>query len=60
MDDVLKVACCSIVFIMFFGSAYDAINPKIKTIKYADCGVDVQNVAKKLNITILGKCEVYE
>jgi hypothetical protein len=50
------VASCCIVLIMFFGSAIDALTPAKP--RLVDCSVTIENMARKLNVTLLDQCEV--
>jgi len=57
--EVVKVACTCMMFVIFLGTSYDAINPKI-TWKTVECSVTIVNMAKKLNVTLVDECEVRE
>ena len=61
MKEVLTAASCGITFVLIFGSYYDAAMayyyPKEKSVSYVDCSVNIVNMAKKLNVTLIGRCE---
>lgn len=61
MKEVLTVASCGITFMLVFGSYYDAAMryycPKAKVVSYVDCSVNIVNMARKLNVTLLDRCE---
>lgn len=58
---VLNVSACCITFILIVGTYYDAAKdyyyPKEKVVSYVDCSVNIVNMAKKLNITLIGRCK---
>lgn len=62
MKEVLTVASCCITFMLIAGSYYDAAMryyyPKAKVVSYVDCSVNIVNMARKINITLIDKCEV--
>ena len=56
MKEVVVVAMCSMMSVLIFGTYFDALFkvPKVETV---ECGVDIQNMARKLNVTLIGSCE---
>ena len=64
MKEVLTVASCCITFIMITGVYYDAAMahyyPKVKSVSYVDCSVNIVNMAKKINVTLLDRCVIDE
>ena len=60
MKDVFIVYSCSVVFILFFGSAIDALQHRENVIRYVPCSVDLIDRAAKFNVTLLSECEVVE
>lgn len=61
MKEVLTVASCGITFVLIIGTYYDTAMayyyPKDKVVSYVDCSVNIVNMAKKLNVTLIGRCE---
>lgn len=61
MKEVLTVASCGITFILIIGSYFDAAMayyyPKDKIVSYVDCSVNIVNMAKKLNVTLVDRCK---
>ena len=57
MKEVLITASCCITFVLIIGTWFDALfkDPRIETV---ECSVDIHNMARKLNVTLLGSCEV--
>lgn len=64
MKEVLTVASCCITFIMITGVYYDAAMahyyPNVKSVSYVDCSVNIVNMAKKINVTLLDRCVIDE
>lgn len=62
MKEVLTVASCCITFVLIFGTYYDAAKayyyPKEKSVSYVDCSVNIVNMARKLNVTLLDRCVI--
>lgn len=62
MKEVLTVASCGITFILIIGTYYDAAMayyyPKEKSVSYVDCSVNIVNMARKLNVTLLDRCVI--
>ena len=54
---VTKVAMLCMMSVLIFGVYFDALfkDPRIETV---ECSADIQNMARKLNVTLLGSCEV--
>ena len=55
--DVVRVAMLIMMTVIIFGSYYDAIfrDTEIQTV---ECSYDIVNMAKKINVTLMGKCLV--
>ena len=58
MKDVICVACCCMVAVIVLGDVYNTLLPKDSVIRYVPCSYEIVNMAKKINVTLLGKCEV--
>ncbi len=58
MKDVLIVACCCIVSVIVFGYVYESLVPKHQKVSYVPCSIDIVNMAKKINVTLMSECEV--
>jgi hypothetical protein len=60
MKEVLTVASCGITFILIVGTYYDAAKayyyPKENVVSYVDCSYEINDMARKLNVTLLDKC----
>ena len=54
---VYSVASCCIVAVMILGQWYDALTHKPK-VELVPCSVTIQNMAKKINVTLMDECEV--
>lgn len=57
MLTVVCVACVGMVSVMILGQWYDALTHQPK-IEQVPCSVTIENMAKKLNVTLLDECEV--
>ena len=57
MKEVVVVALCGMMIVEILGAYYDHFfrEPRIEIV---ECGVDIKNMARKLNVTLLGSCEV--
>lgn len=58
LADVAIVAACCMVAVMIFGANYDALQPA--KVKLVPCSVTIENMARKLNVTLMDECEVVE
>lgn len=54
---VANVAACCMMAVLILGQYYDAAFCVAK-IEKVECSYDIVNMAKKINVTLLGKCEV--
>lgn len=61
MKEVLTVASCGITFILIIGTYYDAAKAyyyqKEKSVSYVDCSYEINEMARKLKVTLIGRCE---
>lgn len=57
---VFVVACTCMMSVLILGEAVAKIKPKAPTIRKVPCSVSIQNIAKKINVTVLDECEVVE
>ena len=57
MLTVVVVALTLMMAVQIFGIYFDALfkDPRIETV---ECSADIHNMARKLNVTLLGSCEV--
>jgi hypothetical protein len=55
--DVVRVAMVCMMSVVIFGVYYDALfkEPKVELVP---CSVTIQNMAKKINVTLMDECEV--
>lgn len=56
---VAIVAACCICSVLIVGTWYDNMT-YIKKPRMVECSVNIYNMARKLNITLLDECEVNE
>ena len=54
---VANVAACCMVSVMILGQWYDALFKEHK-VELVPCSVTIENMARKLNVTLLDQCEV--
>ena len=54
---VTKVAMISMMATLIIGTWYDALFVERKA-ELVACSADINNIARKLNVTLLGECEV--
>ena len=54
---VTKVAMISMMATLIIGTWYDALFVERKA-ELVACSADINNMARKLNVTLLGECEV--
>ena len=61
MKEVLTIASCGITFVLIIGTYYDTAMayyyPKAKVVSYVDCSVQINDMARKLKVTLIGRCE---
>lgn len=61
MKEFLAVASCGITFVLIIGTYYDTAMayyyPKDKVVSYVDCSVQINEMARKLKVTLIGRCE---
>ena len=61
MKEVLTVASCGITFVLIIGTYYDTAMAyyyqKDKVVSYVDCSVQINEMARKLKVTLIGRCE---
>ena len=64
MDDDLDplayvgiVSACCITTVLILGAWYDAITYEKKVLT-VPCSVNINDMARKLNVTLIGRCEV--
>lgn len=55
---VANVAAICMVVVLIFGAWYDALQPA--KVKLVPCSVTIENMARKLNVTLMDECEVME
>lgn len=54
---VANVAACCIVTIMILGQWYEAAT-KVRKVELVPCSVTIENMARKLNVTLMDECEI--
>jgi hypothetical protein len=57
--DVVRVAMLIMMTVIIFGVYFDAAFREVK-IRTVPCSVTINDMARKLNVTLLDKCEVVE
>ena len=57
MKEVLITASCCITLVVIFGSYYDALF-RVAKVETVECSYEIVNMAKKINVTLMGECEV--
>ena len=57
LAEVAIVAACCIVSVMIFGANYDALFREPHVVR-VPCSVTLENMARKLNVTLMDECEV--
>jgi hypothetical protein len=57
--DVVRVAMLIMMTVIIFGQYYDNIF-RIAKVKTVPCSVTIENMARKLNVTLIDECEVVE
>jgi len=62
MKEVLITASCGMSLVMILGSYYDAAiryyYPATKSVAYVDCSIEIVNMARKLNVTLIDRCKI--
>jgi hypothetical protein len=56
---VANVAACCMMAVLILGQYYDAAFREVK-VRTVPCSVTINDMARKLNVTLLDKCEVTE
>jgi hypothetical protein len=56
---VANVAACCMAAVMIIGQWYDAAT-RVRKIELVPCSITIENMARKLNVTLLDKCVVTE
>lgn len=54
---VTRVAMVSMMCVLIFGVYFDAAF-KDQRIETVECSADIHNMARKLNVTLLGSCRI--
>lgn len=55
--DVVRVAMLIMMTVIIFGSYYDALF-RVAKVETVECSYQIVNMAKKINVTLMGECEV--
>lgn len=57
---VTRVAMVCMMTVLILGTYYDALTytPKAKQVEVVECSKTIVNMAHKLNVTLVGECEV--
>ena len=55
--DVVRIAMLFMMTVMIFGVYYDALF-RVAKVETVECSYEVVNMAKKINVTLMGECEV--
>ena len=54
---VANVAACCMMLVLIFGQYYDALF-RVARVETVECSYQISNMARKLNVTLMGECEV--
>ena len=54
---VANVAACCMMTVLILGQYYDAIY-KVPKIELVECSYQIKNMARKLNVVLIGECEI--
>lgn len=57
--DVVRVALASMMFVQILGIYWNVLYPR-NTVQLVECSIEIVNMARKLNVTLLGSCEVVQ
>jgi len=55
--DVVRIAMLLMMTVLIFGVYYDALF-RVAKVETVECSYEVVNMAKKINVTLMGECEV--
>lgn len=55
--DVVRITMLLMMTVIIFGVYWDALFREAK-VETVECSYEVVNMAKKINVTLLGECEV--
>lgn len=55
--DVVRVAMLIMMTVIIFGTYYDALF-RVAKVETVECSYQIVNMAKKINVTLMGECEV--
>ncbi len=53
--DVVRVAMLIMMTVIIFGSYYDALF-RVAKVETVECSYEIVNMAKKINVTLMGEC----
>ena len=54
---VANVAACCMISVLILGTWFDALTHEAK-VEVVPCSITIENMARKLNVTLLDQCEV--
>lgn len=54
---VANVAACCMMSVLILGQYYDALF-RVAKVETVECSYQINNMARKLNVTLMGECEV--
>ena len=54
---VANVAACCMMSVLILGQYYDALF-RVANVETVECSYQITNMAKKINVTLMGECEV--
>ena len=55
--DVVRVAMLIMMTVIIFGSYYDALF-RVAKVETVECSYEIVNMAKNINVTLMGECLV--
>lgn len=54
---VANVAACCMVVVMILGQWYEGLT-RVRKVELVPCSVTIENMARKLNVTLMDECEI--
>jgi hypothetical protein len=55
--DVVRITMLLMMTVIIFGTYYDALF-RVAKVETVECSYEIVNMAKKINVTLMGECEV--
>lgn len=58
LTEIYVVYACCVLAVVIFGSAWDTYIRERKA-ETVQCSYEVENMAKNINVTLVGQCEIW-